>query len=150
LDAVPAVTGTVSFLITSQKIPLKTNNPPSVMMNAGMRKPVISFPIKDQTTIPKMSPIAMASGAGKCCLKTKTLAMPPINPTPLPTERSIIPGSKTKSIPNASVAVTASSMERSERLRAPKNLSVDNANEIQIRINAMPIEKSRIENLVWI
>ena len=138
------------FLITSQKIFLNINNFFFVMMNLFIFNPLISFPIAKTTQqYTKKESDGHREWCWKTCLKTRTLAMPPINPTPLPTDRSMIPGSKTKSIPNASVAVTASSMESSERLRALKNLSVERANEIQIRIKAMPIEKSRIENLVW-
>ena len=146
----PVLTGMVELWITSQNAPLNTKSPPSVMIKAGIRCAMISLPINDHIPTANRKPAPIATGAGSWCSKTSTLAMPPIKPTPLPTDRSIIPGSSTSSMPSASVAVTASSIDSIDRLRGLRNLSDARAKNAQIRIRPMAIEKSRMESLLLI
>ena len=142
--ALPSLTGIVELWITSQNAPLNTNNPPSVMIKAGIRCRTISLPINDQTRIAKAKPTPIAKGAGIWCSKTSTLAMPPISPTPLPTDRSIIPGRRTSNMPSARVAVTASSIDSIDRLRGLRKLSDARAKKTQMQTSPMAIEKSRM------
>ncbi len=164
--------GMVWLWITSQKSPLNTSNPPSVMMNAGMRSRTMSAPISDQSSSAIASATSIATPGGQggigsqsaavgpshrwssaravpiTCPETpppaaSTAAMPPMSPTPLPALRSMWPGKMTSSIPIASVAVIASSVTRSERLRAERNCGERIAKNAQMPINAKASAKSR-------
>ena len=72
--------------------------------------------------------------------------MPPIKPTPLPTDRSIWPGRMMRSIPRASVAVIESSVARSDRFRALRNCEEAMAKKPQMATSAIAIEKLRMLN----
>ena len=129
--------------MTSQNNPLKIRSPPKVMMKAGIFWRTIKLPMKDQIRTPATKAIPIARGAGHLCSKTRTLAIPPRRPTPLPADKSILPGRITSSIPMASVAVIDSSVVSSERLRALRNCGDTMAKNAQITTSAITNEKSR-------
>ena len=146
----PATTGTVWLPITSQNAPLNTNSPPSVIMKAGMRCRTISAPMAVHNPKATTTLAPSAATAGQPWLKINTLAMPPIRPTPLPTDRSMCPGKITSSIPRARVAVMASSTASMDKLRAERNCGAATAKNPPITKRLNSREKSRSVSFVFI
>ncbi len=129
--------------MTSQNNPLKMSRPPRVMMNAGIFWRTIKLPMQNQIRMPVSNAVPMASGAGQLCSNTRTLAIPPSRPTPLPADRSMLPGRMTSNIPIASVAVIDNSVMSKERLRALRNCGDTMAKNAQMTTRAITSEKSR-------
>ena len=76
--------------------------------------------ISSHNTSAAPRPAPSAAGAGQPWWNTKTAAIPPTKPTPLPTDKSIWPGSKIRNIPRAKVPVSANSTSSWVRLRGPR------------------------------
>ena len=104
--------------------------------------------MQNQMRMPMAKAIPIASGAGHLCSNTRTLAMPPRRPTPLPADKSILPGRMTSNIPIASVAVIDSSVVSKERLRALRNCGDTMAKKAQMTTSAISSEKSRSDFLL--
>ena len=135
--------GTVWFRITIQNRPRYTSSPASVTMKAGMRSRTMSQPFNCQITTPAPSAISSATGAGRSCRATSTVATPLTSAAPLPTERSMCPGRMMSSMPIASVAVIASSVIRRDKLRALTNCGSTTAKKPHTATRVMARAKSR-------
>ncbi len=98
-----------------------------------------------QTAIAITTATSSASGAGHLESNTSTAATAPVSPTPLPADRSMCPGRSTINMPSARIAVTLSSIESSDRLRADRNTGCLKAKKALIAISAITIEKLRRE-----
>lgn len=117
--------------------PFQNSRPARVTANAGTPTRAKKKPWMAPATLPVRMARTSASHSAMPCVTASTAKVAPATPLTEPTDRSISPSSRTKTIPTAIMPVPTMATEMSERLPAVRKFEFRLAKIAQMMIRPM-------------